>query len=239
MDRLCRICLKSEVSEKFALIDSGLEEKIFMLSNVKIEDTINCPAIICAECIRDIYVCYQLCKKIQSSDEYFRSKLVTQVSKADEIEEEFIEEDEIKIEALEYEALEELEEEEIITNEVSDEARTRRGRKLTNIKRTYNRLKCKICGITFSRRQRLFQHERLHFVEGNATFYECDVCGKQFNQRFSIIPHFQKHHNYKRGPIERWKCAICVNNKTLPAGKMEVHYEKFHSLYSASQIQYK
>lgn len=51
------------------------------------------------------------------------------------------------------------------------------------------------------------------------------------NQRFSLIPHFQKHHGYILGPKERWQCAICVN-KTLPACKMELHYQKSHSEFT-------
>lgn len=54
------------------------------------------------------------------------------------------------------------------------------------------------------------------------------------NQRFGLIPHFRKHHNFTLGPKERWKCAIC-KDKTLPAFKMECHYQTFHTEFYKSE----
>lgn len=257
MERICRICLISETTTEFTEIFSKLSQKIalkiFLISHVKIIERVNeCPALICSQCFKELHQCVQFRKKIQTSDEYFRNKLekyendlwklesddgdidVDGVGEEDDSQLD----DEIKIEALdddfEYEALDEVEDiqqqensqnsennENFKINETSEE-------KKKGEKRAYNRLTCKICGVTLSRRLRLIQHERLHFLDLTKSFYECDMCDKKFNQRFSLIPHFQKHHNFKLGAKERWKCAIC-KNKSLPAAKMEVHYRKFHS----------
>lgn len=269
MDRICRICLASEMSQAFTEIykmhTQKIALKIFLIAHVKIVEFKESPALVCPQCVKELYQCIQFRKKIQTSDEYFRSNEnnlwnindeeagggeFNPLMKSEELESE--------IEALEedfdYEALEEAddihseivtvikieEQEEVaaaaaetITTENEPQPKNqRRGRKVKNTKRTYKRLACKVCGITLSRRQRLIEHERLHFIDTTKSFYECDICGKQFNQRFSLIPHFQKYHSFKLGPKERWKCAIC-ENKSLPAGKMELHYKKVHSEFSA------
>jgi hypothetical protein len=288
MERVCRLCLASETDREFERIYGNQNQKIalkiFLISQIKIIEFDDSIALICLQCVKELYQCFLFRKKIQNSDEFFRNKFDeanifgaynedindSKQETIDNIEEIINESQEellselkivkyqdpedinenLKIEALdssgvnelecEYEALEELDEDiqENDTDElqITEEQPTkvispppaRRGRKLKRQKRPYNRLACKICGITLSRRQRLIQHERLHYLESTKLYYECDLCGKQFNQRFSIIPHFQKHHNFKSGPNERWKCAIC-EDKTMQAGKMEVHYRKFHS----------
>lgn len=252
------MCLSSETDKKFDRIFQNQNQnfalKIFLISQVKIVELEENLALICHQCVKELYQCFVFRRKIQTSDEYFRSKLEVSEESSWKLEndtephkQESIEEVILKVESLldsafngsecEYEALEELEEEILEVPEIEKyepeissvpSPVVRRGRKLTTIKRKYNRLTCKVCGVTLSRRQRLIQHERLHYLESTKSFYECDKCGKQFNQRFSIIPHFQKFHNYKLGFKERWSCAICVD-KSVPAGKMEMHYKKCHA----------
>lgn len=300
MERICRLCLTSETDRKFDKIYGNQNQKfalkIFLISQVKIIELDENVALICSQCIKELYQCFLFRKKIHTSDEYFRNKFEAneeniwhsyELESNDVLEnmnendiniydskkenyqdtedqeelkiealnsDEFINyiQEDLKIEALdhgelndlEYEALEDLDSS-YIQDDSHIEANLeiikvieppRRGRKLKTKKRPYNRLTCKICGITLSRRQRLLQHERLHYLDSTKLFYECDMCGKQFNQRFSLIPHFQKHHNFQSNRNERWKCAIC-ENKILPAGKMEVHYRKFHSEFFIDNIQ--
>lgn len=370
MDRMCRLCLTSETGREFERIFGNQNQKIalkiFLISQIKIIEIDEYQALICPQCVKELYQCFLFRKKIQTSDEYFRSKLevveenLWRISEADScnFEEEtidnYIQEDnnnecdeeangfdklkvtefrntEIEdhnIEALnsndfnkdeiidngiqdgyievlgnnalielycEYEALEEIDEyieigtteenkliespkshqssslippeehflppEEIIIpteepqlpskeillpneepllpsgepplpiEEIPSPIPARRGRKVQNTIKPYKRLTCDICGITLSRRQRLIQHQRLHYLD-STKLYECDLCEKVFNQRYRIIPHFQKYHNYKLGPKERWKCAIC-EDRVITAGKMECHYMKFHSEFCA------
>lgn len=257
MDRICRICLASEVSREFTEIykmhAQKIALKIFLISHVKIVEFKESPALVCAQCVKELYQCIQFRKKIQTSDEYFRASesdlwkisIDNDEEAGGDNNKEFdslrnSEELDNEIEALdedfEYEALGKIEppqpEEEVMHSEFTikelQPLAKRRGRKVKNVKRNYKRLACKVCGITLSRRQRLVQHERLHFIDVTKSFYECDDCGKRFNQRFSLIPHFQKYHSFKLGPKERWRCAIC-DDKSLPAGKMELHYKKMHS----------
>lgn len=88
-------------------------------------------------------------------------------------------------------------------------------------------LNCRYCGVTVSRRNRLEQHERLHFIE-NFEQYSCAICNQKFNQKFGIIPHFRKAHGFRQGPKEKWKCAICPN-KILPPGNLVLHYQNCHA----------
>lgn len=235
MNKVCRVCLTSESDEEFEkiFVNHKIALKIFLISSIKIVELDKTSALICSQCLKDLYQCFLFRRKIQTSDEYFRSKLETSELNLFKFHDE-THKDEIIEEDFEYEALEELAEVSTIEDESNSSPPTRRGRKVKKTKKPYKRLTCKICGITLSRRQRLIQHERLHFLGSTESFYECDMCDKKFNQRFSLIPHFKKYHSFKLGSNERWKCAIC-EDKTVPAGKMEVHYRKFHSEFYSDQ----
>jgi len=91
------------------------------------------------------------------------------------------------------------------------------------------------CNVTLSRRNRLIQHERLHFIDDPSKLYQCALCGRQFNQKFGIIPHFTKFHFWRAGPTEKWKCAICPD-KVLPPGNMAVHYQKEHRQFAPKDV---
>ncbi|KAG5669674.1 hypothetical protein PVAND_017557 [Polypedilum vanderplanki] len=243
-ERICRICLTVETNKEFRKIfDSNLGLKIFLISNVKIVEVLNIPALICKSCEIELYQCINFRKKIQISQEYFNNQLyehefnLWNESQINEESKEQIEKEEIQdleldrtVEEYQIEKLTFHESQNEDHSKIEEEISFIEKKKKKTIVRRPNRtdLTCQYCGLKLSRRQRLMQHERLHLIEATKSFYTCDMCNKQMSQRFALVPHFQKHHNFKIGPKERWKCAIC-ENKTLPACKMEVHYRNFHS----------
>lgn len=99
LERVCRICLQSEYNLEFSNIYSNNNEialKLNLLGGIVVcnckyfvdlnfsqvsfffqvvEFTeYNNPALICPNCLKELYQCYQFRKKCQSADEYFRTK---------------------------------------------------------------------------------------------------------------------------------------------------------------------
>ncbi|CAG9804587.1 unnamed protein product [Chironomus riparius] len=237
-ERICRVCLSSESVNKFiSVFENKLALKIFLVTSVKIIELQNIPALICKSCEIEVYQCINFRRKIQTSQEYFDNKLpcietfvetyfenvevidnnVLELSAKEEIIEEYLE----------------FPEEENVVEQIVE--KSPRETSIASNEIPIRRLSCRYCGLKLSRRQRLIQHERLHFLE-TATKYTCDKCGKNFNQRFGLVPHFKKHHGYRIDKFkERWKCAIC-KDKILAPGNLEVHYHKLHKEFFGSNV---
>ncbi|XP_070499480.1 zinc finger protein 883-like [Chironomus tepperi] len=241
-ERICRVCLSTESVNKFTnIFENKLALKIFLVTSVKIIELQNVPALICKSCEIEAYQCINFRRKIQTSQEYFDNKLPcletfieTYFEHVEGIENNNSIESNPKEEIIE-EYLEFPDEENVVEQLVEESPKEV---PVGCNENPIRRLSCRYCGLKLSRRQRLIQHERLHFLE-SANKYTCDKCGKNFNQRFGLVPHFQKHHGYRIDKFkETWKCAIC-ENKILAPGNLEVHYHKFHKEFYESNTSQK
>ncbi|KXJ27504.1 Zinc finger and SCAN domain-containing protein 22 [Exaiptasia diaphana] len=92
-----------------------------------------------------------------------------------------------------------------------------------------SRLECQTCGKSFSRKDALKRHEKVHQKEKN---HQCGQCGKNFSRRDYLKKHQKVHEKHKlhKHSVEReYKCLTCGQTFSS-VGQFKSHQKSVHSL---------
>lgn len=119
---------------------------------------------------------------------------------------------------------------------------------LYNLKRHYKRqhskdkqISCKECGESFNKKNKLAEHQTIHF--GPVT-YTCDKCAKSYTNINKFKQHKKMHENLKRYPCPVPECSevfdkwllLCAHRRTKHVtGMRKKYYRYMNEIYNLTK----